>query len=128
MNQEVAEAIEQLKAVFPSSAVSVTEDGQGGAYVIVETVELGERFTPPTTWMGGHITALYPYADIYPLFIDGAVRRTDGKPFEVPVTHGHVWRDRPALQVSRINRQVQLTTQTAVIRFKKTLEFLENLS
>lgn len=125
MNQEVAEAIGELKAAYPSSTVTVTEDGQGGAYVTVEEVDLGSRLEPRTSWMGGHITALYPYADIYPLFIDAGVRRSDGQPFQIPITHGHIFQGRPALQVSRINRQVQLTTQTAVMRFKKTLDFLE---
>jgi hypothetical protein len=128
MNQEVAEAIEQLKVAFTGSAVTVTEDGQGGAYVVVEDVDLGPGFEPRTSWMGGHITALYPAADIYPLFIDAGVRRINGRSFEVPITAGHRWRDRPALQVSRINRQVQLIPQTAVMRFKKTLSFLETLS
>jgi hypothetical protein len=127
MNQEVADAIQQLKAAFPSSDVTVTEDGQGGAYVIVETLDIGTGLAPRTSWMGGHITALYPYADIYPLFIDADVRRADGQPFTVPITQGHVFQGRAALQVSRINRQVQLTTQTAVIRFQKTLDFLETL-
>lgn len=128
MNQEVAEAIEQLKAAYPASALTVREDGQGGAYVIAELVDLGELLEPRTSWMGGHITALYPYADIYPLFIDAGVRRADGRPFQIPITNGHHFEGRPALQVSRINRQVQLTTQTAVMRFKKSLEFLEKLS
>jgi hypothetical protein len=127
MNQEVAEAIEELKVAYPSSEVTVTEDGQGGAYVILEKIDLGDRLEPRMSWMGGHITALYPYADIYPLFVDAGVRRADGQPFQIPITNGHTFQGRPALQISRINRQVQLTTQTAVIRFKKTLDFLESL-
>ena len=127
MNQEVAEAIEQLKVAYAPSAMTVVDDGQGGAYVIVETVDFGERFVPSTTWMGGHLSYLYPYADIYPMFIDAGVRRADGKPFEVPVTPNASFQGRPAWQVSRINRQVQTAPQTAVMKFAKVREFLESL-
>ena len=128
MNQEVAEAIEQLKRAYAPSAVTVTDDGQGGAYVVVEAVDLGERFVPATSWMGGHLSPLYPSADIYPVFIDAGVRRADGKAFEVPITAGANFQGRPAWQVSRINRQVQIAPQTAVMKFAKIRDFLESLT
>lgn len=127
MNNEVTKAIEQLKCAYSLSAVIACDDGAGGARVIVEEVDLGPRFEPRITWMGGHITGLYPYADIYPVFIDAGVCRVDGKPFEAPVTPGHNFQGRPALQVSRVNRQVQCTPQTAVIKFSKIVEFLDSL-
>lgn len=127
MNQDVFEAIEELKRAFMSSGITVTEDGQGGARVIIEAVDLGERFTPRVTWMGGHITSLYPNADIYPVFIGGDVSRCDGRAFEVPVTSGHVFEGRPALQVSRMNNQMHLARQTALAKFVKILHFLETL-
>lgn len=127
MNQDVLEAIEELKRAFPSSAVTVAEDGQGGARVIVETVDLGGRYVPHITWMGGHITSLYPNADIYPVFVGGDVARTDGRAFEVPVTGGHSFEGRPALQVSRMNNQMHLARQTVLAKFLKILHFMETL-
>lgn len=127
MNQDVAEAIAELKRAFPESVVDVVEDGSGGARVRVEPVDLGDRFEPRLTWMGGHLTPLYPNADIYPVFIGGDVRRRDGKPFEVPVTHDASFLDRPALQVSRMNNQLHLARQTALSKFVKILHFLETL-
>ena len=127
MKADVADAIEELKRGFPSSTVTISEDGQGGAYVIVETVNVGGRFMPSITWMGGHITALYPYADIYPVFIDAAVSRADGRGFDAPITHGHNFAGRPAIQVSRVNHQAQNSPQTAVAKFMKILDFLEKL-
>jgi hypothetical protein len=127
VNQDVLEAIEELKRAFPSSAVTVAEDGQGGARVIIETVDLGGRYVPRTTWMGGHITALYPNADIYPVFVGGDVSRTDGRTFEAPVTTGHIFEGRPALQVSRMNNQMHLARQTALAKFLKILHFMETL-
>ena len=127
MKQNVRNAIEELKLAFPSSVVRTKEDGDGGAYVVVEDVEIGDRYQPSSTWIGGHITALYPYADIYPLFIANSVRRVDGVAFEAPVTDGAQFFDRPALQVSRRNNHTQNYPQTAVAKFVKVLHFLEEL-
>ena len=127
MKPDVADATEELKRAFPASAVITNEDGQGGANVFVETMDIGVRFVPSITWMGGHITALYPYADIYPVFIDAAVSRADGRGFDGPITPGHNFSGRPAIQISRVNNQVQNCPQTAVVKFMKILDFLEKL-
>ena len=127
MKQDVAKAIEELMRAFPSSEVSSREDGSGGAYVVVDGVDIGERFQPTSTWVGGHITALYPYADIYPLFMGDNVRRVDSVAFEAPVTAGAHFMDRPALQISRRNNHTQNYPQTAVAKFLKVLHFLEEL-
>ncbi len=127
MKQEVAKAIDELKRAFPSSEVTSREDGNGGAYVVVEDVGIGERFRPSSTWLGGHIPALYPYADIYPLFMGDDVRRVDGVAFEAPVTHGATFLERPALQISRRNNHTQNFPQTAVAKLLKVLHFMEEL-
>lgn len=127
MKQDVSNAIEELKRGFPSSEVTCREDGSGGAYVVVEEVEIGERFRPSSTWLGGHIPALYPYADIYPLFMGDDVRRVDGVAFEAPVTHGATFLERRALQISRRNNRTQHFPQTAVAKFVKVLHFIEEL-
>lgn len=127
MNQDVLDAIEELKRAFPASAVTAVEDGQGGARVIIETVDIGERYCPRVTWIGGHITALYPNADIYPVFVGGDLRRCDSRAFEIPITAGVTFEGRPALQVSRMNNQMHLARQTALAKFLKILHFLETL-
>ena len=127
MKPDVADAIEELKRAFPASAVITNEDGQGGAYVFVETMDIGVRFVPSITWMGGHITALYPYADIYPLFIDANMRWVDGKSFQEPISVGSAFDGRAAIQISRRNNQVQNSPQTAVAKFLKVIDFMENL-
>ena len=127
MKPDVAKAIEELEQAFPSSVVTISEDGEGGSYVVVEAVHIGNRFVPHETWMGGHIPALYPYADIYPVFIDASVRRRDGNGFNVPVTNGHVFQGRPAIQISRRNNRIQNSPQSAVAKFLKVIYFMENL-
>ena len=90
-------------------------------------LSIGERYRPSSTWLGGHIPALYPYTDIYPLFMGDNVRRADGVAFEAPITHGARFFERPALQISRRNNHTQHYPQTAVAKFLKVLHFMGEL-
>jgi hypothetical protein len=127
MRTEVTQAVEELKRQFSGGPVTVLEDGQGGAYVIVEAVAIGSRFRPEKTWMGAQITAQYPYADIYPVFIGADVVRADGAPFVAPISPNPNFQGRPALQISRKNNAIGSGPQTAVAKFLKILDFLERL-
>ena len=127
MKQDVSDAVDELRRGFPAASVWTEEDSEGGAYVIVDAVCIGFRYSPTITWLGGHITALYPYADIYPLFMDANIRRTDGVDFIAPVTLGHEFAGRPAIQISRANNRTQNFPQTAIAKFVKVIHFLENL-
>jgi hypothetical protein len=128
MKVEVATAIEELKRQFTTSSFGVREDGQGGAYVVIEPVELGAKFVPNATWVGFQIPAQYPYADIYPVFIGADVKRADGVAFQAPVTPGHNFESRGAIQVSRRSAAAQSGSQKAVAKILKVLDFLEKLS
>lgn len=125
MKQEILTSIEELRKQFDPSSVMVREDGSGGAYVIVERVPLGDKYQPSDSWVGFHLTAQYPYADIYPVFIDGAVRRSDGKALSAPVTTGHVFEQRSAIQISRRSTAAN-ALQKANAKILKILSFLEN--
>src|SRR5437879_3731140 len=127
MKPEVAAAIEDLRVQFPDSVVTAIDDTAGGAYFFIENVELSDKFLPRKTWIGGRIVDGYPYADIYPIYIGSDVRRADGRPFEAPIAAGHNWQGRSALQISRANRNVQVSPQTARSKIMKVLHFLENL-
>jgi len=127
MKVEVANGIDDLKRQFNAATFAVREDGQGGAYVIIEPVTLGPKFAPSVTWVGFQIPAQYPYADIYPVFIGANVRRADGTAFTPPVTPGHMFEKRPAIQVSRRNSAARNGLQTASVKVLKVLDFLEKL-
>jgi hypothetical protein len=128
MKVEVSQAIEELKRQFATSSFIVREDGQGGAYVVMEPVALGPKYRPETTWIGFQIPAQYPYADIYPVFIAGNVVRADGVAFVVPVTPGHHFEGRPAIQISRRNSAAQSGLQKAPAKILKVLDFMEKLA
>jgi hypothetical protein len=127
MKSEVSKAIEEIKRQFCAVELSVREDGQGGAYVVLQPVELGPRYAPATTWLGFQIPAQYPYADVYPVFMDGAVRRVDGVAFAAPVTTGHQFEGRTAIQISRRSAAAQNGSQTVTAKLLKILDFLEKL-
>ena len=120
----VALAVESLRRDFPGATVDVEEDGAGGAYVTIHPVVLGVKFIPNATWIGGHITPQFPYSDIYPLFIGADVRRADGVAFNPPITNGHSFRGRSAIQISRRTNRLDPENQTASSKFQKVLYWL----
>ncbi len=129
MKVEVSTGIEELKRQFSASSCVAREDGQGGAYVLMEPVILGPKYRPTATWFGFQIPAQYPYADIYPVFMGADVARADGVRFAVPVTPGHQFEGRPAIQISRRNGAAQTGgSQKAAAKILKVLDFLEKLS
>jgi hypothetical protein len=127
MKTEVSAAIEELKRQFSTSSVTAREDEQGGAYVLIDALSLGPRYKPESTWMGFQIPAQYPYADIYPVFIGAETARVDGVPFATPVTPGHQFQERAAIQVSRRSAAATQGTQTATAKVLKILDFLNGL-
>jgi len=125
MKVEVSTAIAELRRQFPSASLTALEDGQGGAYVVIEPIDLGPLFSPTSTWFGFQIPAQYPYADIYPVFMGGDVSRIDKTPFAVPVTNGHTFQGRRAIQISRRSAAAQAGSQTAHAKLLKVLDFLQ---
>lgn len=126
MKSTVEAAVLGLREAFPQVEITVDEDGAGGAYVIVESVSLGPKFVPEQSWMGAHLPAQVPYADVYPVFIGGEVARADGTAFAAPITAGHNFRGRPALQVSRRTNRLDPNVQTPAMKFQKVLHWLRN--
>lgn len=127
MKPQVQTGIEELQRQFPETVISTRDDGSGGAYVILTPITIGSRYTPTSTWMGFHIPPLYPYADIYPVFIGPEVRLANGQAFVPPVTHNAVFEGRAAIQVSRRCPAAQQSLQKATTKVLKILNFLETL-
>lgn len=128
MNSNVEQAVTALREAFPHAELTVEDDGAGGAYVRIEPIELGPRFIPERTWVGGHLPPQLPYADVYPLFIGSEVTRSDRRAFSAPITLGHNFRGKPALQISRRTNRLDPTVQTAALKFQKVLHWLRNIS
>ena len=128
MNSEVEQAVEALRHSFDGAIVTVEEDGAGGAYVFIDPVDLGRRFTPTTTWVGGHLTAQTPYSDVYPLFIGANIAWANGRALSAPITAGHSFCGRAAIQVSRSVNKRDPTLEPPVAKFNKVLHWLRYIA
>lgn len=127
MNVEVSKAIAELEIQFVNSPLTIRDDNQGGAYVIVDSITLGTKYKSESTWLGFQIPAQYPYADIYPVFMGAEVVKADGTEFVVPITRGHTFESRHAIQISRRNGAANSGSQKVTMKLLKILDFLENL-
>ena len=124
MNQAVQVAIEQLRTALPETRVEAQEDGQGGAWVIVENVAVGDIYLPDSSWIGFRITFQYPHADVYPHFVRSDLQRKDKRPLGDGITGGHTFLGRSALQISRRSNRLNPATDTALLKLMKVLDWL----
>lgn len=126
MKPDVEQAIKELRAAFPESQFSITEDAEGGAKVIIEDAVIGHGcilYNQDTTWLGFRITFQYPYADIYPVFVRGDLSRRDGRPLGEAMTP-LIWEGLQAVQVSRRSNKRDALVENAVIKIQKVLRWM----
>lgn len=124
MTPSVAEAIEEIRATFETSTLTVKEDGEGGAYVRIDPVDPGVPYIQRQTWIGFRITAQYPYSDVYPLFVRNDLSRTDGAGLGEGMAPNNNFDGEPAVQVSRRSNHLNPATDTAVIKVLKVLDWM----
>lgn len=119
----VAEAVDEIRTMFEDATVTVREDGEGGAFVRIEPVDPGAPYAQRETWIGFRITAQYPYADVYPLFVRADLARADGQPLGEALS-GSAFEDQPAVQVSRRSNHLNPATDTAALKVLKALAWM----
>ena len=135
MKAAVAEALKELAEGMPNAIVSHLEDDDGGAYVVVEPVDIGPSFEPRHTWAGFHVTYAYPEADVYPHFISGNVKyigaadtpnkHADGD-LPVPLSRGKMpGFERPAVQISRRTKSPDGETYSALYKLRRVIDLLK---
>jgi hypothetical protein len=137
MKSEVAEALAELQLGLPGNAVRHLEDPDGGAYVVIEGLFIGENFRPSISWVGFHITWAGSDADIYPLFIAAGVQYMG--PRETPNRYPEG--DLPksisrgaemlgfklaAVQISRLSQRRDPETDSALQKMLRVLAFLRS--
>ena len=126
MTSEVQKAIDEIRELFPGVELKAEDDGQGGAFVEVEPIDLGEKYSPSQTWCGFHITFQYPRSDVYPHFLGADVKRGDGSAFGQGVSMQQ-WRGKPALQLSRRSNRLDPTVDTAATKLAKVISWFKAL-
>lgn len=128
LTPEVREAVREIAENFPTAKLTVRPDGQGGAFVLLDEMALGMRYAQATSWFGFHITHACPYADVYPHFARGDLKRTDGRALGAGITSGHTFEGRPAVQLSRrANNRDGSGLETPLIKLLKVLQWLKSL-
>ncbi|MGO9751982.1 MAG: hypothetical protein ACLP8S_16220 [Solirubrobacteraceae bacterium] len=130
MNAAVATAIAHVVRAFPDATTQHLDDGQGGAFVIVDGLDLGPAFTPRTTWVGFAISPLYPRADVYPHYVRPDLAKSDGSMLTVPLNPGQVMPgfNRPATMVSRRSNRWDPARDTAVLKLHRVLLWFRHQS
>jgi len=127
LKEAVAKAVEEIRKASPTSAVAVREDGQGGAYVTIDPVSVGSLYQPQETWIGFRVTFQYPYADVYPHYVDGNLRRSDGGPVvREGIQGGQTFEGKPAYQISRRSNRLNPQRDTALSKLGKVLECMRH--
>ena len=135
MKEAVAAALKELAEGLPAATVVHTEDDDGGAYVIVDPVDIGPRYERRSTWIGFHISYAYPEADVYPHFIDGAIKyigdsetpnRSPEGDLPTALTRGQMpGFDRPAIQISRRTKTPDPETHSALYKLHRVIDMLK---
>ena len=137
MKEPVEKAIEELRAGFPDTTVKAKADPEGGAYVLLDEVDLGPAFSPRRSWISFQITWAYPAADVYPHFIDSSVKYVGEGEAPNAFPEGNLPAamtrnatapgfDMPAIQISRASRRRNAETDTALTKLLRILEFMES--
>ena len=125
MLPDVVSAIEEIRANFPTSSITSSEDGEGGAYVILEDVPIPPGYSVDRSWIGFRITYSYPAADVYPHFVRPDLARVDGKALALSPS---TFNGRPALQLSRRSTHWDPAHDTAALKLQKILTWMEDPS
>jgi hypothetical protein len=93
----VSEGIRLLEDAF-DGRVKHEPDGEGGAFVVVEEVDLGGKWTAPEADLTFHLAYNYPASAIYPYYLPAEVVPADGS--MPPAVQRVIWRDTSVIQVS----------------------------
>lgn len=123
LTEPVAAAVTEIERGMPEVVWEVREDGAGGVVVVGRGARLGGVWEQPDTWIGFRIPFNYPYADIYPHFVRGDLRRRDGAPLGEAMSTT-TFEGMPAIQLSRRSNHRVPGVETALIKLLKVLSWL----
>lgn len=126
MKKAVTEAIREIERGFPDAVVTVKDDGEGGAYVYVEPVDISETYSEATrrTWIGFKIAFNYPFADLYPHHVRGDLARADGAALGLGMSASQfVPFEKASIQLSRRTPEGGWAHQTALVKVLKVIDW-----
>jgi hypothetical protein len=134
---EVEEAVEEIRQSGVGAHTGFTPDADGGAFVLVDGVEIGEAFSPSVTSITFQIVWTYPDSDCYPHFIDAGItyigtgptpnQHVDGN-LPTSMTRGATAPGfgQAAIQVSRRSNRRNAENDSALQKLLRVIEFLRS--
>jgi hypothetical protein len=130
MTPELNIAVEEIQRAFPENSITIKEEVNGDLYMVISDLEIGEQYTPKTSWLGFKLTFQYPFADVYPHYIDGNIRRSDGASFGEGIHLNQTFAglpDRSSIMLSRRSNRWNPATDTAALKLIKVLDWIRHL-
>ena len=129
MKEAVQVAITEITTAYGAERVRVVPEEQGGAWIAIAEVELGDPYTQEETFVICLLPFNLPAADVYPVFIRHDLTRTDGSGLgEGFSTTSVSWpgdaQPRPVTQVSRRTRRGDFARQTPLRKIEKVLDWV----
>jgi hypothetical protein len=129
MNETVQQAVEEIRNAYRGHSLDVLPDDEGGAFVKVHNLPLGEQYQPASSWVAFRITFQYPFADVYPHYCMANLARKDGRALGEGFSQ-NTWKspagDEAATMVSRRSNQLNAATDTAALKLAKILDWIQS--
>ena len=130
MNAAVQQAVEEIRSAFPGRIAEVEPDGQGGAFVKVHGLHIGDQYHPSESWIAFRITFQYPHADVYPHFCVPGLQRKNGNGLGAGFNVNNTWQSatkiEPATMISRRSNRLNSATDTAALKLQKVLDWMRS--
>jgi hypothetical protein len=125
----VEATVTALRTAYGEDQIRLVPDGQGGGWIEILAVDLGDTYVQKTTFVVFLLPFNLPGADIYPLFVRHDLARCDGATLGEGLQCTTLsWPGQPpqrsVVQISRRTRRGAFASQTAVQKIEKVLEWL----
>jgi len=132
LRRGVAVAVSEFSSAFGDEAVSAIPDSNGGAYVTVQGVGLGDPYVQQSTWVGFYLSDACPEADTYPFYVRGDLSRRDGMQMKAPIHRDRCWPENvpgmessPAVMVSRRqNHGPSCKRESPLVKMKLVIKWM----
>ncbi|HJQ46903.1 MAG TPA: hypothetical protein VJ870_11360 [Amycolatopsis sp.] len=128
----VVSAITAIERQVPGHLIH-WPDGNGGAHVFIDSVDLGASFVQPATWVAFHLPHTLPDGDIYPIWLRPDLARIDGGPIGKTNAAGQnfmhpnqTWLTEPAVMVSLRSTERDPNIDAPVRKLARVLDTVRN--
>ena len=130
MTEEQADALADVKATFREYQVDDDETADGGLWVILRQVAIGDGWNYPIVDLAVKLQLTYPTTPPYPFYCQPGLARTNGQVFSpTQTTNVDIGDGVPRSQISlRINNQESFDTENETLsgRFAAVIQWLRN--